>query len=156
VVVAGLGPRLAGWFVDIVLAGLVSVVLLLVGLPPWSRGITLGVLLTANAVLLVAWRGGNLGNLALGTRVVTLEGDARVGVGRATVRWGVVAVPLVVAGFVGWWWGWPLWALAVFGPLAFTARHQGLHDLAASVVVVPDGRMTPRWTAAALLRRVRR
>jgi hypothetical protein len=159
---AGLGPRLAGWFVDLVLGGLVSVVLLAVDLAPWSRALVLGVLLTANAVVLVAWRGGNVGNLVVGIEVVAAGPDsdpdagARLGLARATVRWAVVAVPIVAAGAAGWWWLAALWVLAVFGPVAFTRRHQGVHDLAAGALVVQRRPVTEGWRATALLRRVAR
>ena len=154
--IAGLGPRLAGWFVDIVVAALVSLVLLALDLDAWPRGVTLGVLLTLNAVVLIAWKGGNLGNLALGTRVIGADDGARTGTGRATVRWIVVAVPIVAAGFAGWWWFAAVWTLAVFGPVAFTRRHQGLHDLVAGVVVVQRRHASDDWTVGALLRRVLR
>ena len=129
-VVARRGRRLGGWFLDALVFFACSIVLDVAGVSVWPRYLTLQVLETLNAVVLVAVAGGNLGNLAVGTRVVVAGDGSRPGYGRTSIRWIVIAVPLDAFGLAGlpraaW-----LCGVVVYGPILFTTLRQGLHDLA--------------------------
>jgi hypothetical protein len=155
--VAGRGLRLAGWFVDVVVFALISAVLLALVSSAWPRFVVLQVLYAVDAIALVVWFGGNVGNLVVGTQVVQADDATRPTVGQATVRWAVIAVPVYVAGIAGAWWFGGVWGIVVYGPILFTRLHQGLHDRAARVLVITSRYLPERWAFAnAFFRRVGR
>ena len=77
VVVAGRGVRFVGWLVDTLVVGLFGLVLRFVGVTGWPRFLAFEAVVLVDAVVLVAWLGGNVGNLVVGTQVVVAE-DERV------------------------------------------------------------------------------
>lgn len=97
--------------------------------PLWVT-LALAVANAAYETVLVAWRGQTLGKLALGIRVVAVDGGrvgwARSGI-RALVPMAAGAVPSVVA---------PVLAVGVYGWALVDPNRQGLHDKAAGTVVV--------------------
>ena len=155
-VVAGYGLRFAGWLLDTLVLGLLGLALRLVGVTDTSRAITFEVLFAINAIVLVAWLGGNVGNLIVGTEVVVADDATRPHLGRAAVRWGVIQIPILVASIFGAWWVAPLWWIPVYGAILVTPLRQGLHDRAASVVVVDRRGGGRRWSLTNLADRVRR
>lgn len=157
-VVAGPGLRFVGWLVDTLLLGLLGLALRLVGLTGWPRFIAFEALVAIDAIVLVAWQGGNLGNLVVGTQVVVADDAGPAGAGRAAIRWIVVRVPAyVVAGLLHAVWFIPVWWVVVYSPILFTRLRQGLHDRAAGVVVITSRHLPAGWTFTnAILGRVRR
>ena len=155
-VIAGYGLRFAGWLLDTLVLGLLGLALRLVGVTGSPRTVAFEVLFAINAIVLVARCGGNVGNLLVGTEVV-VDGDAtRPGIGRATVRWAVIQIPILVASIFGAWWVAPLWWIPVYGAILVTPLRQGLHDRAAGVVVVDRRGVGERWSLANVADRVRR
>jgi hypothetical protein len=146
--VAGRGLRLAGWFFDVIAFALVSVVLLLAISSPGPRFVVLEILAAVDAIVLVVWLGGNVGNLIVGTQAVMADGATRPRWGPATLRWAVIYVPYVVAGFASAWWFAALWSIVVYGPILFTPLRQGLHDRAARVLVVKSRSLPEHWGLA--------
>jgi hypothetical protein len=154
--VAGRGLRFAGWLVDTLVVGLLGLAPLLVGITGWPRFLTFEVLAAVDAIVLVAWLGGNVGNLVVGTGGGGGEDARRCGVGRAAIRWAVLRIPLYVAGALGAWWFTGIWWIVVYGPILFTPLRQGLHDRAAGVVVINCRYGPERWSFATVFRRVAR
>jgi hypothetical protein len=157
-VAAGPGLRFVGWLVDTLVLGLLGLGLRLVGVTGWSRFIAFEALVAIDAIVLVAWLGGNLGNLVVGTQVVVAESAEPVGAGRAAIRWAVVRVPAyVVAGLLDAVWFIAIWWIVVYGPILLTQLRQGLHDRAAGAVVITSRHLPEGWTFTnAILGRVRR
>jgi RDD family len=135
--IAGRGLRLAGWIVNALVFAAIGIALWIVGVSPWPRwglGLAMHVF---NDLMLVGLIGATVGNLAVRTRVVLADDEASVpGVPRAALRWAVVVAPGVAFALVGLRELCMVWPIVVFGPILFTPRRQGLHDLAASVVVI--------------------
>jgi uncharacterized RDD family membrane protein YckC len=77
-------------------------------------------------VPLTATRGQTVGKMALRIRVATLPDGGNPGLGRALVRWLVPVVMNIVPGL----------GLVAYVPILFDPMRQGLHDKAASTVVV--------------------
>jgi hypothetical protein len=155
-VVAGPGVRFAGWLVDSLVIGLLALAIRLVGVTGWPRALAVEALVALDAVALVVWAGGNVGNLVVGTQIVVLDDAARPGFARATIRWLVIRIPAWIAIALGAWWVGGIWLVVVYGPILFTPLRQGLHDRAAGVVVVMRREVGERWTLANLAHRVRR
>lgn len=156
-VVAGRGLRFVGWLVDTLVVGLFGLALRLAGITGWPRFVAFEVLVLLDAIVLVAWLGGNLGNLVVGTQVVVAENARRTGAGRAAVRWSVIRVPMYLAALVGTVWLVAVWWIVVYGPILFTQLRQGLHDRAAGVVVITSRQLPEGWTfTIAVLGRMRR
>jgi hypothetical protein len=156
-VVAGPGLRFAGWLVDTLVVGLIGLALRLVGVTGWPRYAAFEVLVLLDAIVLVAWQGGNVGNLVVRTQVVVADDASRVGAGRAAVRWMVIRVPRYLAALLGALWLVVVWWIVVYGPILFTQLRQGLHDRTAGVVVITSRHLPEGWTFTnAILGRVRR
>ena len=154
--VASRGLRLVGWLVDSLVVGLLGLAPLLVGITGWPRFLIFEVLGAVDGIVLVAWLGGNVGNLVVGTQVVVADDAHRAGAGRAAIRWAVIRVPLYVAGLFGAWWFTLIWWVVVYGPILFTPLRQGLHDRAAGVVVINSRHGQERLSFANVFRRVAR
>ena len=77
-------------------------------------------------VPLTATRGQTVGKMALRIRVATLPDGGNPGVGRAVVRWLVPVAMNIVPGL----------GVLAYVPIMFDPLRQGLHDKAASTVVV--------------------
>jgi uncharacterized RDD family membrane protein YckC len=103
----------------------------------WLWWISGQVFWLANEVLGVAVWGRTIGKLVVGTRVVTVDDEARPGWRRATIRMVVATGPSLVPIRIPLLRGWtgPVWAIAVFGPILGAGR-RGLHDRAAGTTVV--------------------
>jgi uncharacterized RDD family membrane protein YckC len=125
------GRRLAGWFLDAVIAGLLYTPFVLAIHPDHaSDTIYLPLFLPAMLVLfayLVAFDGGpkgaTPGKRIVGTRVADEEAGGPIGYRRAAIRrlvYVVGALPI----YVGWSW------------LIWDSRHQAWHDKAAHSVVI--------------------
>ena len=147
-VVAGRGLRFAGWLVDTLVVGLLGLIPLLFGVGGWTRFVVFELLAAVDAIVLVAWLGGNVGNLVVGTQVVVAADASRTGTGRAAVRWAVLRVPLYLGALVGAWWFSAIWWPVVYGPILFTRLRQGLHDRAAGVVVITSRHHPDGWALA--------
>ncbi len=154
--VASRGLRFAGWLVDSLVVGLLGLAPLLVGITGWPRFLLFEVLAAVDAIVLVAWLGGNVGNLVVGTQVVVADDARRTSAGRAAIRWAVLRVPLYLGALLGAWWFAGIWWIVVYGPILFTPLRQGLHDRAAGVVVVNSRFGPERWSFANVFRRVAR
>ena len=146
VVVAGRGLRFVGWLVDTLVVGLFGLVLRFVGVTGWPRFLAFEAVVLVDAVVLVAWLGGNVGNLVVGTQVVAAEDARRTGAGRAAIRWSVIRLPMYLAALVGAVWLIAVWWIVVYGPILFTQLRQGLHDRAAAVVVITSRQLPEGWT----------
>lgn len=142
--VAGRGRRLAGFLIDGLALGPVSIPLVQSGLRGEPRTADLVALVAvaigaAYQILGVALWGRTLGKLVVGTRVVDEATGDRVGWWQASLRWGV-------AHALGLWIllpSWPgigslpfLYDLIVFGPVLWDPRRQGWHDRLAGTVVL--------------------
>lgn len=154
-VLAGPLRRLAGYFVDGLLAGSLGLVVYVkfLGRPGHGVGpqLVVAAWVAVYAIAPVVLWGRTPGKLAAGTRVVDAGDHTLPGVGQATVRWAVPAVPgmlgVLVAG------GWPglvlgvvswLWPLAVYCPILADPGRQGLHDRTARTVVVRAAAVPPQ------------
>jgi uncharacterized RDD family membrane protein YckC len=88
--------------------------------------------------------GKTFGKFLLGTAVVAVGPRTRPTVWQAVRRWflptGVLIVVLLVSPTVPGGWGWA-WRAAIYLPVAFTPRRQGLHDFVGATVVVRFARM---------------
>jgi hypothetical protein len=155
-VVAGRGLRFVGWLLDSLVIGLLALAMRLAGVTGWPRGLTVEALVALDAVALIAWLGGNVGNLLVGTHVVVVDDGTRPGVARATIRWLVIRIPGWIAIALGAWWVGGIWLVVVYGPILFTPLRQGLHDRAAGVVVVASRDVSERWSLARVANRMRR
>ena len=115
--VAGFGRRLAAltidWFIGYGIAAIFATPDPAVN--PWFGWLVLGVWFVLTAVP-VAVYGASAGMMALGLRVVSLDGRARIGMGRALLRTALIAV--------------------VVPPLVRDVDGRGWHDRAAGTVVV--------------------
>jgi uncharacterized RDD family membrane protein YckC len=94
----------AGWLVDVIV-------------------LAFGIVYSA---VLVGFYGQTVGHRAAGIRVVDVNTGARIGPGRAALRWVVLAVTGAVC-TLGYW-----------SPFFDSTRRQGWHDKATSSVVIPN------------------
>jgi uncharacterized RDD family membrane protein YckC len=132
------GLRLAGYLVDafvLCLAG-IPIAFLFSGRTRYAIALAMSAIY---AIVLIGWRGQTVGNLAVRTRVVSLRTGRVPSPVAAAVRWTVfngvavaaLFVPLAVLAY-------PFWLLGMSVPILCTRFRQGLHDLAADVVVVDE------------------
>jgi hypothetical protein len=85
----------------------------------------------------IALTGRTLGKRALGLQVRSVRTGGLPGLGAATIRWAVVALPSIVSWFVPALGRLdPLILLVVYLPILQPPFHRGLHDHAAGTVVV--------------------
>jgi uncharacterized RDD family membrane protein YckC len=136
-VVAGGLRRLAGWFVDLLLAtALFGLLHQLVGSPVLAGRLAL-VAVAAAHVAMIRTYGQTPGKTLVRTRVVDVDTGELPSWRAAVIRWAVptagsllayVPVPVALAG--------PLLQVIVYGGVLFPPRRRGLHDLAAGTVVV--------------------
>ena len=66
----------SGWLVDTLVVGVFGLGLRFVGVTGWPRFLAFEAVVLVDAVVLVAWLGGNVGNLVVGTQVVVAEDRA--------------------------------------------------------------------------------
>ena len=121
---AGFWRRFAGALIDGIFVGIASGILkAVVGT---GAGTGLGVVVSAVyfTAFIGAERGQTLGQMALGIRVLGLDGGGSIGYGRAFLRWlvSIVSAVVILLGYL-----WMLW----------DKEKQCWHDKAANDVVVP-------------------
>ena len=108
---------------------------------PVTTTLLLGLPAMAYTISLIALQGRTLGQRALRLRVVPEAGGGPVGWGRSVRRWAVIGVPATVVNLVHvrpFGTLLSLWILVVFLWMQVDDEKRGLHDKAASVVVIRD------------------
>jgi uncharacterized RDD family membrane protein YckC len=91
------------------------------------------------SVILIAWRGQTVGNRVVRTRVLSLRTAGVPTFSAAVIRWsvfnGAALISLLSSAFAP---GYLLWLVVACVPILFTTFRQGIHDLAANVVVIDE------------------
>jgi uncharacterized RDD family membrane protein YckC len=130
-VVASRSRRLAGYFVDgipwIVLASML-----------WELDVPRWPFIALHALYIVgftATTGAPLGKLVMGTRVVDVDAGVPPSVFRSALRWLTLAWAAFLPGRVGATAAF-VWQIAVFSPILWDERRQGLHDRVARTIVI--------------------
>ena len=128
--------RLVGWYVD-------GAVLAAVYIALWVVGVSWWVSIPVSAVYTIgitrAW-GRTLGMLATGIKVVDGESRNRPGWMQSSIRWSVMTAPWIASAVVGDNWQIQLilivTQIAIYAPILWDQRGQGVHDLASRTMVV--------------------
>jgi uncharacterized RDD family membrane protein YckC len=119
---AGFWIRFVAWIVDTIILGVIGGVLALLIDDPaaqFSLGTVIGLIYTVGFWTL---EGATPGKMAIGARIVTVEGN-EIGFGRALLRYIGVFISILIF-FIG------------FIMIGFTKEKRGLHDYIAGTVVV--------------------
>lgn len=130
------GQRVLAAMVDLLLFFALSFLLLRLPLPLgaqrllWTAGNALYLILATSLT------GQTVGKRLLGIRVVDVQTGQVCGLRAATLRWAVIAVPLLVgwvspavASYTGW------FSFAAYVPILKGPQHRGIHDLVAGTIV---------------------
>ncbi len=143
--VASPGLRLGGALIDGLLLSLVGGLLIAA---TGRTGAWIQIVLVAcYQIGMVGLLGRTLGNMAVRTRVVSVEARGFPGLRAGFIRWLVPQAGLLLALALTW----PqsfgfFWSVIVYAPILRRPSHRGLHDRAAGVMVLDD-RLTPSKVA---------
>ena len=136
-VVASRWMRLFGWWLDSLIVSVSYAVASGLDVSAWIAFAAVG----AYVVCTTHWFGGTLGKLVVGIEVVDADHPgARVGWGRSAVRWGATVLVAALAALLGSGRGAEILllvsTLAIYAPILWDQRGQGLHDRLARTVVL--------------------
>ncbi|MCX6522206.1 MAG: RDD family protein [Actinobacteria bacterium] len=136
-VVASRWMRLFGWWLDSLIVSVSYAAASGLDVSAWIAFAAVGVYF----VCTTHWFGGTLGKLVVGIEVVDAEHPgARVGWGRSAIRWGATVLVAALAALLGSGRGAEILlavsTLAIYSPILWDQRSQGLHDRLARTVVL--------------------